>query len=236
MWRLADLDLPPEVEPFSFVSAALLSEVAQSLAVAPGETLVDLGCGRGGPGLWLARQTGARLVGVDFSTVAVAQAGQRSQPFGLADLARFVVGDLAATGLPDASADAIVSIDALHFATDLAAAVREALRILRPGRRLVLTNWQPRKPDDPRLPTRTRNSDWPRTLTQAGFQDVQVQARPDWHDLYTRIYRTALSLGETDGDPALAALQDEARRQLPTAELTDRVLVTATRPPPTKRY
>jgi hypothetical protein len=43
-----------EVEPFSFVSAALLGHLARALGLSPGETLVDLGCGRGGPGLWLA--------------------------------------------------------------------------------------------------------------------------------------------------------------------------------------
>jgi hypothetical protein len=38
-----------------------------------------------------------------------------------------------------ASADAVVSVDALHLAPDLAAAGREVLRILRPSHRLVLT-------------------------------------------------------------------------------------------------
>ena len=57
--------------------------------------------------------------------------------FGLASRARFVVGDLAHTGLPQASADAAVSIDAFHFAADPAAAAAEARRILRPGGRLV---------------------------------------------------------------------------------------------------
>ena len=37
-----------------------------------------LGCGRGGPGLWLAQQAGAALVGVDLSPVAVDQAAARS--------------------------------------------------------------------------------------------------------------------------------------------------------------
>jgi hypothetical protein len=70
VWEAVDPDLPPEVEPFSFVSVALLGHVADALAVAPGQTLVDVGCGRGGPGLWLARSRGASLIGVDFSPVA----------------------------------------------------------------------------------------------------------------------------------------------------------------------
>lgn len=63
VWELAAPDLPPEVEPFSFVSADLLRHVAQALHLSPGQTLVDLGCGRGGPGLWLAREADVSLVG-----------------------------------------------------------------------------------------------------------------------------------------------------------------------------
>jgi ubiquinone/menaquinone biosynthesis C-methylase UbiE len=232
VWRLVDPDLPAQVEPYSFVSVALLGHVLRGLALGPGQRLVDMACGRGGPGLWLAQEAGAWLVGVDFSAVAVEQAGRRAGLFDLADRARFVVGDLCDTGLPDASADAVVSIDALHFAADVTAAGREALRILRGGRRLVLTNWQPHVPGDPRLPSRHRHTDWAHTLTQAGFTDVQVEARPDWHDLYTRVYQTALSQGDPGDDTALAALQDEARRGLVTADLLDRVVVTATRPHP----
>jgi SAM-dependent methyltransferase len=146
VWQRASPDLPPEIEPYSFVSVALLDHVADALALAPGTTLVDLGCGRGGPGLWLAQSHGAMLIGVDFSAAAVQQATDRAALFGLADRARFVMGDLAATGLADGAADAVVSIDALHFAVDPTAAAREALRLLRPGGRLALTNWQPRNP------------------------------------------------------------------------------------------
>jgi hypothetical protein len=45
-----------------------------------------------------------------------------------------------------------------------------------------------------------------------------------------RVYRTALDAGGPDDDAALAALQDEARRRLPEADLMDRVAVVARRP------
>jgi len=229
VWEVAEPDLPPRIEPFSFVSAGLLRHVARALGLSPGQALVDLGCGRGGPGLWLAQQADVSLVGVDFSPVGVDQAAHRAALFGLAGRARFVVGDLAGTGLPRASADAAVSIDAFHFAADPAAAAAEARRILRPGRRLVLTNWQPKVPDDARLPRRAR-LDWPQVLRGAGFAGIEMQARPEWHDLWTRVYRVALDLGDPSGDALLADLQDEARHRLPVADLIHRVAVTAIAP------
>jgi SAM-dependent methyltransferase len=134
VWRAAEPDLPAEVEPFSFVSVSLLEHVAAALALAPGRSLADLACGRGGPGMWLARKTGARLFGIDFSSVAVEQARRRAGSFGLSERARFDVADLVATRLPDESVDAAVCVDAFHFAADLPRAARETFRILRPGR------------------------------------------------------------------------------------------------------
>jgi ubiquinone/menaquinone biosynthesis C-methylase UbiE len=229
VWQAASPDLPPEIEPFSFVSVALLGHVANALALSPGETLLDLGCGRGGPGLWLAWSQGALLVGVDFSAVAVQQAADRAALFGLANRSRFVVGDLAATGLADATADAVVSIDALHFAADPTAAAREALRLLRPSGRLALTSWQPQNPGDSELPSRMR-IDWAETLRSAGLAAVRVESRPEWHELFTRVFQVTLDLGDPGDDVGLASLQDEARQALPMAHLEDRVVVTATRP------
>jgi ubiquinone/menaquinone biosynthesis C-methylase UbiE len=227
VWELAAPDLPPQIEPFSFVSVGLLRHVTRALGLSPGQTLVDLGCGRGGPGLWLAREADVSLVGVDFSPVAVDQAQQRATLFGLAGRARFVVGDLTDTGLPPASADAAVSIDAFHFAADPVAAASEARRVLRPGRRLVLTTWQPKVPADPRLPSRM-HTDWPRLLGRAGFADIEMDARPEWHDQWTRVYQVALDLGDPGHDALLADLQDEARQRLPVANFAHRVAVTAT--------
>ena len=229
VWELAAPDLPPEVEPFSFVSAALLRHVAQALDLAPRQTLVDLGCGRGGSGLWLAREANVSLVGVDFSAVAIDQAIRRAALFGLADRARFVVSDLTRTRLPGASADAAVSIDAFHFAADPDAAAAEACRVLRPAGRLVLTNWQPKVPEDVRLPPRSRIN-WPQLLRSAGFADIEMEDRAEWHDLFTRVYQVALDLGDPHDDIVFADLQEEARQRLPVAGLMQRVVVTAIAP------
>jgi SAM-dependent methyltransferase len=74
-------DLPAEIQPYSFVPLAGLHAISEALALQPGQHLVDLGCGRGGPGLFLAATNGARLTGVDSSAVALDQARDRIRQF-----------------------------------------------------------------------------------------------------------------------------------------------------------
>jgi hypothetical protein len=93
----------------------------------------------------------------------------------------------------------------------------------------VLTNWQPLNRADTTLPSRLR-IDSTQTLESAGFIEVQVESRSEWHELFTRVFRTALELGDPGKDLGLASLQDEARHALPQANRVDRVVGIATRP------
>src|SRR5262245_49314494 len=135
-------DYPEGANPSAFYSRTTLVRLAGALRVGPGKTIVDLGCGHGGPGLWVAQRTGAHLVGVDLSPVGVKLARERAARLGLGERARFEVRDLTATGLPDASGDAAISLDVLVFVPDKGAALQEVARILRPGARFGFTTWE----------------------------------------------------------------------------------------------
>ena len=102
---------------------------------------VDLGCGTGGNALFLAEQ-GFDAVGVDFSRVAVEQAQRAAERLGLADRARFVVGDVTAERSPGADGpfDLVVAYNTLQ---DLWGRARPAMaatvrRLSRPGTVVVL--------------------------------------------------------------------------------------------------
>jgi SAM-dependent methyltransferase len=223
------LGLPPEVGPSNTVPLTGLLEIAATLAMPAGRRLVDLACGRGGPGLWLARELSAELVGVDFSAEAISQASNRRALFGGPDTARFLVGTLEATGLPAAEADAVVCIDAFQFAADRVAAAQEIRRILRPGGRVVLTSWESAEPGDEQLGERIRNLDVAGALTGAGFDDVVRQERPQWHEAARRMWETTMAVDPGE-DPALASMRAEGERSLRTHDRMLRVLVTAVAP------
>ena len=125
-----------------FYSRAVLERLCDALKLAPGRTLADLGCGHGGPGLWVARRTGANLIGIDISPGGIALGNEQAIRLGLAERAYFAVGDMATTGLSDASCDAALSLDVLLFVPDKAAALHEAVRILKAGGILGFTSWE----------------------------------------------------------------------------------------------
>jgi len=158
-------EYPEEAAPYSFVTRGDLQRIAAGVALPRRQTLVDVGCGQGGPGMWVARETGALLTGIDVSPVAVAQAATRAAAFGLGGRARFQIGEFAATGLPGSAFDAVMSVDVLWVAPDKPAALREIARILRPNSRFVFTTWDfgSSPPDEPQ-PTDHRP-----LLREAGF-------------------------------------------------------------------
>jgi 2-polyprenyl-3-methyl-5-hydroxy-6-metoxy-1,4-benzoquinol methylase len=132
-------EYPAEANPNGFATRTTLRQLVAALAVGPGQTLVDLGCGHGSPGLWVAHQTGAGLLGIDLSPTGIELARSQAARLGLADRAHFQVGDLTATGLPDASVDAAMSLDVLTFVADQPTWAHEVARILRQNGRFVFT-------------------------------------------------------------------------------------------------
>ena len=136
------LDFPEEFGHISLTTLADLQRTASALRLKRGDTLAGLGCGMGGPALWLARETGANLIGVDLSAVAVEKATARAARLGLGAQAEFRVGSFAATGLDDQSVDGATSEDALQYALDKNEAMCEVARILRPGARFAFTAFE----------------------------------------------------------------------------------------------
>src|SRR3984957_6643869 len=200
------MGVPPDTRA-GVVLAEAIPELAEELRLRPGSTLLDVACGRGAYGLLVAKQAGTLLIGVDFSAQALAEAREQAARLGVSN-ASFRVGELTATGLPDASVEAVLCTDAIQFPDEPAVAYEEIRRVLRPGGRVALTCWEPVDRTDERLSPRLRRANLGDGLRQAGFTDVEVRERPSWLASERTMWEEAVALDPGD-DPALRSLYDE---------------------------
>lgn len=172
-------EYPAEVEPYSYVSRSELDIFVADLGVAPGSTLVDVGCGHGGPGLWVCARTGSNLVGVDISEPALSASRDRASSLGLTSEVSYRLGHFESLPLADGEADAVMSIDALLFAPDKVRAARELARVLRDGGRLVLTSWDYGTQPENRPP---QVDDHRPILEAAGFEILRYDETERWQE------------------------------------------------------
>lgn len=134
--RLGTRDLAP-VDEFHIRGRTASLEIAEALDVGPDDHVVDLGSGLGGPARALAEATGCRVTGIDLTPAFCEVASALSGWTGLSDRTRFLVGDATATGLPDGTADGVVSVHVAMNIADKPALWAEAFRLLSPGGRFV---------------------------------------------------------------------------------------------------
>ena len=118
----------------SFVEAVEHQIVSAVLDPRPGERVVDLGCGTGTSTLWLA-DAGCMVVGVDESQAMLVIARNKKTSAGRME---WVHGDLTQLPWASASFDAGLIQVALEFVDQPAVVLTEALRVIKPGGRLVL--------------------------------------------------------------------------------------------------
>jgi len=179
IWRdVFGEEYPEELSPHSYISRTELDRFARELRLGPDDVLADVACGEGGPGLWIAGTTGARLVGGDICRVGLLSAARTSERVGLADRCRWVQGSFEATGLDDDELDAAMSVDALLFTADKRAAIEEFARVIRASGRLVFTTFDYSGQPAGRPP---QVDDHRPLLEVAGFDVLAYEETEDWH-------------------------------------------------------
>lgn len=216
-------EYPEEVLPLSFVTRTLLRRIAKEIAVGPGQTIIDLGCGRGGPSLWVARETGASVVGIDISPVAVEHASRRAKEFGVEGRARFETGDLLALRFSPAEFNAAISVDVLFLLSpNTLLALSGFARILKPGARFAFTSWE-RDLSPPGYPPPV--SDLRPLLQEAGFEVETYEEVSDAEAQRRAIYQLYIErrevLARELGEEAVQLLMFEARTSLGLEDGTD---------------
>ena len=110
------------------------------LNVPAGAAVLDVACGTGNLAIPLAK-LGCVVTGVDIASNLIAQARERAA---IEDVtAIFEEGDAEALPYPDATFDVVVTMFGAMFAPRPEVVATELARVLKPGGRLAMANWNP---------------------------------------------------------------------------------------------
>ena len=164
-------------------------------AMRAGETVVDLGSGAGFDCFLAARQVGptGHVIGVDMTHEMLKRARDNGASIGAGNT-EFRLGELEHLPIADGTADVVISNCVINLVPDKAQVFPEALRVLKPGGRLAVSdviNIAPLPPElqaDPTLlcgcvagaAPAERIQTW---LREAGFVDVRVTPKPESREM-----------------------------------------------------
>jgi len=203
-------------------------------ALRSGDVVVDLGSGAGFDCFLAARRVGpgGHVIGVDMTHEMLAKARENAARDGI-DNVEFRLGEIENLPVADGTADMVISNCVINLSTDKPRVFREALRVLKPGGRLMVSDLVLARP----LPASVARSvsayagciagamlkdDYLGAIRGAGFADVEVLAE------------TTYPIGSSNPDASeLAVLGDTSISKedaLAAAESVVSAKVTARRP------
>lgn len=136
--RLTVADLAP-IDHFHGRGLEATEQLAARLPIRPGDHLLDIGSGIGGPARWYAERFGCRVTGIDLTAEFCAAATLLTEKVGLADRVSFRQGSAVDLPFADGAFDGAISLNVLMNIEDKPRFFREAFRVLRPGGFLATT-------------------------------------------------------------------------------------------------
>jgi ubiquinone/menaquinone biosynthesis C-methylase UbiE len=211
----------------------------ERLQLPSGARVLDVCCGSGASAIPAAERVGptGSVLGIDLAENLLDRARGKARKRGLQNV-EFRIGDMLDLRLPNSQFDAVICVFGIFFVPDMAAAVRELWRVVRPGGKLAITTWGPRflEPANTAFWNAIREvrpdlykgfNPWDRIcdppslsklLSEAGVEQAEVVAEAGAHPIPTPEAWLAAVLG-TGYRGTFEQLDEKAREQVRTANL-----------------
>jgi SAM-dependent methyltransferase len=160
-------------------------------ALRPGETVLDLGSGAGIDCFLAASRVGrgGRVIGVDMTPDMVTKARDNARRVEATNV-EFRLGEIEHLPVPDASVDVVISNCVINLSPDKGAVFREAIRVLKPGGRIAISDVVATQTIPAELAESVealtgcvagaaRVDDIRVLMADAGFESIEVEPRAD---------------------------------------------------------
>jgi sarcosine/dimethylglycine N-methyltransferase len=180
-------------EPLAPAQRRVKDRMAVAAAIGPGTRVIEVACGVGGTARYLARECGARVHATNIAEAQLAEARDLTLREELGDRITFDFGDFHQLDAPSHAFDCWWCQEALLYAADKRRVLEEAVRVVRPGGRIVFTDL---------LLTRAMPSE-DRERFAAELKAPPIWAIEDWDALLTGMHLRVLERQDWSGHVAL---------------------------------
>lgn len=186
----------------------LTGRMAGEIGLNTHDLVLDIACGQGATAIYLARNFGCQVLGVDLSEANLSLAAEKAKVQVMDGKITFLKGDAERLPVEEGSCSAVISECAFCTFPDKDTAASEMLRVLKPGGRLGLTDMTV---DRARLPVEMQ------TLLFRAACIADARTAEEYQQILAGASFTGLNA--TDCSETLFELTDNIRRKLLMAEL-----------------
>ncbi len=189
----------------SFITPLYLDKLIQRLNINEESYVLDVGCGVGGPAIYIANKTGCAIAGIDVSDVGIEMANKLAKKSNLENKTEFYLGDAMKMPYSDNTFDIAMSLNVMNVFEDKVGLFKEVLRVLKPSGIWAFLSGTFDMPDDSEITRKMARGyllpqyydsleNYRKKLIEAGFKideiteyvsDFRVQNKK-WGDAYKK--------------------------------------------------